>query len=131
MKALEPTPAIDTFVESDWKIKRDPIDGKYAIRVLTGYVAPDGDFDAEHVRAYWFDDSGTLQKTYFGGLETRRSNFQNYEGTAIAHQIDIYHAGGLGLAIRVTEISTAEPLADSEFEIHGHEWTRAFTDEVR
>ena len=39
-RVLEPIPAIDTLTESDWKIKRDQIDGVPAIRVLAGYESP-------------------------------------------------------------------------------------------
>ncbi len=131
MKALEPIPAIDTFVESDWKIKRDTVDGTSTVRVLTGYVSPDGTFDPEHVRAYWFDGTGKLIKTYFMGLETRRSEFQDFGGSAVAHRIDVFRNGGLGMSIRVTDLSPAGALPDSTFELHGHEWTRSFTDEVR
>ena len=56
LKVMEPIPAIDTFVESDWKIKRDTVNGTKTIRVLTGYESPEGKLDPEHVRAYWFDE---------------------------------------------------------------------------
>ena len=52
LKAMEPIPAIDTFVESDWRIKRDTFDGVKTIRVLAGYESPDGTPDPEHARAY-------------------------------------------------------------------------------
>src|SRR6185437_10807079 len=58
-RALEPIPALDTFVESDWKIKRDMVDGVSTIRVLTGYEAPDGKLDPQ-VRAFWFDSNNNL-----------------------------------------------------------------------
>jgi hypothetical protein len=38
---MEPIPAIDTFVESDWRIKRDTLDGIATIRVARGYESPD------------------------------------------------------------------------------------------
>ncbi len=131
MKALEPIPAIDTFVESDWKIKRDSVDGVNAVRVLTGYVNSEGEFDPEHVRAFWFDDSGQLLKSYYLGTETRRSEFQDFSGVHIARRIDVVYNGRLGMLIQVTDIAAAESLPDGTFEIRGHEWTRAFTDETR
>jgi len=131
MKALEPIPAIDTFVESDWKIKRDSVDGVNAVRVLTGYVNSEGEFDPEHVRAFWFDDSGQLLKSYYLGTETRRSEFQDFSGVHIARRIDVVYNGRLGMLIQVTDIAAAESLPDGTFEISGHEWTRAFTDETR
>jgi hypothetical protein len=131
MKALEPIPAIDTFVESDWKITRDSVDGVNAVRVLTGYVNSEGEFDPEHVRAFWFDDSGQLLKSYYLGTETRRSEFQDFSGVHIARRIDVVYNGRLGMLIQVTDIAAAESLPDGTFEISGHEWTRAFTDETR
>jgi hypothetical protein len=131
MKALEPIPAIDTFVESDWKIMRDSVDGVNAVRVLTGYVNSEGEFDPEHVRAFWFDDSGQLLKSYYLGTETRRSEFQDFSGVHIARRIDVVYNGRLGMLIQVTDIAAAESLPDGTFEISGHEWTRAFTDETR
>jgi hypothetical protein len=131
MRSLEPIPAIDTFVESDWKIKRDAANGVNAIRVLTGYVNPEGEFDAEHVRAFWFDDSGTLLKTYYLGNETRRSDFQDFVGITVAHRIQLLHNGGLAMLIQVTDISPGGNVPESTFELLGHEWTRQFTDEVR
>jgi hypothetical protein len=131
MRALEPIPAIDTFVESDWKIKRESVDGANAVRVLTGYVNPEGEFDPEHVRAFWFDDSGQLLKTYYLGNEIRRSKFQDFSGLPIARRIEVLHNGGLGMLIQVTDIASTEPLPAGTFEISGHVWTRAFTDEAR
>jgi hypothetical protein len=77
LKAIEPIPAIDTFVESDWRIKRDTVDGEKTIRVLAGYESPDGELDPEKARGYWFDENGKLVKTFFNGIETRRLEFQN------------------------------------------------------
>jgi len=131
MRAIEPIPAIDTFVESDWKIKRDTVNGTNAMRVLTGYVNPEGEFDPEHVRAFWFDDSGQLLKTYYLGNETRRSEFQDFAGVAVAHRIEVRHNGALGILIQVTDISAGGNTPESTFELHGHEWSRQFTDEVR
>jgi len=131
MRAFEPIPTIDTFVESDWKIKRDSVNGANAVRVLTGYVNPEGEFDSEHVRAFWFDDSGQLLKSYYLGNEIRRSEFQDFSGVHTARRIEVLYNGGLGMLIQVTDIESIGALPDGTFEIRGHEWTRAFTDEVR
>jgi hypothetical protein len=131
LKAMEPIPAIDTFTESDWKIKRDTVDGAKTIRVLTGYENPDGSLDPENARGYWFDDSGKLVKTYFQGLETRRAGFEDYNGIQIAHEISVLHNGALGMLIRVTQVSPAGTVPENTFDLPGHEWTRAFTEEVR
>ena len=131
LKALEPVPAIDTFTESDWRIKRDTVDGTQTLRVLAGYESPEGNLDPEQARGYWFDNSGLLLKTYFKGIETRRSEFEDFAGVKIAHRVDVLRNGASAMRISVTEVSPAGTMPAKTFEVHGHEWTRAFTDEVR
>jgi hypothetical protein len=131
LKAMEPIPAIDTFVESDWRMKRDTVNGVKTIRVLAGYESPDGELDPEQARGYWFDDSGKLLKTYFRGVETRRINFKDFGGVAIASEIRVLHDNQRGMLIRVADVSAAATIPDNIFELRGHEWKRAFTDEVR
>jgi hypothetical protein len=131
LKAIEPIPAIDTFVESDWRIKRETVDGAKTIRVLAGYESPEGTLDAEHARGYWFDENGKLVKTYFQGMETQRLEFAEFSGAQVAHKIKVFHNGALGMLIRVTEVSAAGTVPDNTFKLSGHEWKRAFTDEVR
>ncbi len=131
LKALEPIPAIDTFTESDWKIKRDAVNDVRTVRVLAGYESPEGKLDPEQVRGYWFDDTGLLVKTHFKGIETRRSEVQDFAGAKIARRVDVLKDGALAMRINVTQVSPAGATPAKTFEIHGHEWTRAFTDEVR
>ena len=131
LKTLEPIPAIDTFVESDWRIKRDPAGGVQAVRVLAGYESPEGKLDPEQARGYWFDDSGSLLKTYLGGVETDWSDFEDFSGFRVARQIDVRKDGRLGMRIRVTEVAPVASLPASNFEVKGHEWQRAFTAEER
>ncbi|HKW33667.1 MAG TPA: energy transducer TonB [Candidatus Acidoferrum sp.] len=131
MRALEPIPAIDTFVESDWRMKRDTVEAVKTIRVLTGYESPEGELDAEHARGYWFDEGGKLIKTVFQGLETRRVDFQDFGGVQIARQIRVLKDGQLGMLINIDDVSHAGQVSPKTFELHGHEWKRAFTDEVR
>jgi hypothetical protein len=131
LKVMEPIPAIDTFTESDWKIKRDRVNGIQTVRVLAGYESPDGELDPEHARGYWFDETGKLVKTYFNGIETRRSEFEDFNGVEISHLVNITRNGSLGMSIRVTQVSPAGTMPKSTVELKGHEWIRAFTDEVR
>ena len=131
LKALEPIPAIDTFTESDWKIKRDIIDGVQTVRVLTGYESPEGQLDPEQARGYWFNDTGVLVKTHFKGIETRRSELEDFAGVKIARRIDVLKDGTLAMRINVTEVSSAGATPAKAFDVRGHEWKRAFTDEVR
>jgi len=131
LKAMEPIPAIDTFVESDWRIKRETLDGVKTIRVLAGYESPDGTLDPEHARGYWFDERGELVKTFFSGIETRRSEFDEFGGVEIARKIKVMRDGAVEILISVTQISPAGTIPADAFDLPGHEWNRAFTDEVR
>jgi hypothetical protein len=60
-----------------------------------------------------------------------RSEIEDFGGVAIARQIKVSNSAGVGLFIRVTEVSPAVNVSADEFVLKGHEWTRAFTDEVR
>jgi hypothetical protein len=131
LRVMEPIPAIDTFVESDWRIKRDTVNDVKTIRVLTGYESPEGKFDPEHARVYWFDESGKLLKTFFLGLETDRSQFETFSGVEVPRQIRVLRDGKLAMIITVTQISPPANVDPSTFALPKHEWTRAFTDEVR
>ncbi len=131
LRILEPIPALDTFVESDWRIRRDIVGGVSTIRVLSGYESPDGTLDPEQARGFWFDDSGNLVKAYFEGLEIQRSNFQSYDGVRVARQINVLRNGIQAMTIHVTDILPAGTVDPSIFEIPGHEWVRDFTSEMR
>lgn len=131
LKTLEPIPATDTFVESDWRIKRDTVGDVRAVRVLAGYENPEGKLDPEQARGYWFDDSGVLLKTYLTGVETDRSDFQDFNGIRVARQIDVRKDGRLAIRIRVTDLAPAGSVPADNFELKGHEWQRAFTAEER
>ena len=131
LRVMEPVPAIDTFVESDWRMKRDAVDGLKTIRVLAGYESPEGNLDPQQARGYWFDENGKLTKTFFQGVETQRSNFEEFDGAQVAQVIKVLRAGSVGMVIRVTEMSTAGAVPEAMFTLRGHEWNRAFTDEVR
>jgi len=130
-RILEPIPAPDTFQEGDWRMKRDTLNGVNSIRVLTGYESPEGQLDPEQVRAFWFDESGLLLKTYFKGIETQRSEFVDFNGVRIAHRIDVRKDNKLAMRIRVTEVQAASAISDKTFEVPHHEWKRVFTDEAR
>lgn len=130
-RLIEPIPTLDTFVESDWRMKREMVEGTSTIRVLTGYEGPDGKLDPEHARGYWFDSSGHLVKTYFRGIETRRTAFKDFQATQIPRQIVAMYNGTPAIVIQVTEITAVGSVPDSIFDVPGHEWQRAFTDEER
>jgi hypothetical protein len=131
LRITEPIPAIDTFIESDWRINRTNDNGESSVRVLSGYESPEGKLDPQHARAYWFTSSGQLIETYSNGIETRRSNFQEFAGLSVARTVAIYSNGGVALKLAVTELSANPNISPKLFELKGHEWTRQFTDEVR
>jgi hypothetical protein len=126
-RMMEPIPAIDTFVESDWRIKRDTVNGLSTVRVLTGYEGSDGKLDPVQARGYWFDDTGQLLKSYFRGIETERSEFSAFGQFKVAHRIDALKDGKLAMRIRVTELNPAGDVPESKFRLPGHEWERIFT----
>jgi hypothetical protein len=72
-----------------------------------------------------------LLKTFLGGIETERSDFQSFDALKIAHQITLRKEGKPAMRIRVTEVAPAPPLSAKDFELKGHEWQRAFTAEER
>lgn len=131
MRLMEPIPAIDTFVESDWRMKRDTVDGVKTIRVLTGYESPQGELDKQKARAYWFDEEGQLRKLFVQGLEVLRSDFQEFDSAQVAKQIRVLNGGATAIIVKVTELSTSGGFSGTNFEIPKHKWQRAFTDEVR
>jgi hypothetical protein len=131
LQTMEPIPAIDTFVESDWRIKRDIVNGEDAIRVLAGYESPEGKLDPERARGYWFDESGVLVKTYLHGIESRWLDFQDYSGLKVPRQIDVLKDEKLAMRMRIVEIAPADSIAASSFVLKGHERKRAFTAEER
>lgn len=131
-RVLEPIPRTDEFYEADWKIKREPAESVPAIRILAGYEAPDGTLDPEQARGYWIDAvSGRLVKTFFKGLEARRSDFVEFEGAQVARKLVVYSKQLVALEIRVQEIS-AVPTPDAKlFRIPKHESKVKFTDQLR
>lgn len=129
---MEPIPAIDTFVESDWRIESETVADEKLVRVLSEYESPEGKLDPEHARGFWFNANGNLLKTYFYGLEARRSDFQDYQGVHVARRIDVFHDAAPVIRIRVTDITAADDsLPRNAFELKGHEITRQFTSEAR
>jgi hypothetical protein len=128
---LEPIPAIDTFVESDWRINSEAYGGAKVVRVLAGYESPEGKLDPQHARGYWFDANGNLVKTFFDDLETRRSEFEDFGMVHVARRMDVYHENAPAIRIHVTEIAPAGTAPKGAFELKGHEVTRQFTSEAR
>jgi hypothetical protein len=130
-KVIEPIPAIDTFVESDWRIKRDSVDGTNLLRVASGYESPEGVPDSVRFRGYWIDGKGQLIKSYASGMETRRVEFADFGGKAVARRVDVLTGGKLVMRLRLTELAAAGTVDPKMFVVPKHEWVRQFTAEVR
>lgn len=130
-QVVEPAPATDGFVESDWRIKRDLVNGIPAIRVLSGYESPEGKLDPEQARGYWFDSAGLLLKLYLHGPETYWSDFQPYGSMNIAREVDVRKEGQLMIRFQIKDISPSPTEPDDYFRIKHHEWKRVFTAEER
>ena len=131
LEFTEPIPVLDSFYEADWRIRRDTAASVKCIRVAAGYESPSGDPDPQQFRGFWFDERGNLVKTYLRGIETRRTNFFPFDAFQVAKEIQVLQNNALVMLIRVNQISPAGELADSTFELKGHDWVRAFTAEMR
>jgi hypothetical protein len=130
---LEPIPAIDTFTESDWRMKRDTVDGVKTIRVARGPDGASGNLDINEGNGYWFDEDGRLVRAVTGKLDVRSSDFVAFDGAQFAKTIKVLSATG-GVAIMAgfddLQILTSPP-NPALFVLRGHDWKRQFTAEVR
>ena len=107
------------FAESDWRIRRDTAGGVETIRVARGYEAPDGTPDPQAFNAYWFDGQGLLVKSFKTGLEERNTDFRDFNGVKVAHQVDVLSGGKLGLRISVTELAPVGTVDTGMFVLKG------------
>ncbi|HTW78514.1 MAG TPA: hypothetical protein VME23_03105 [Terracidiphilus sp.] len=131
LRIVEPIPATDTMTESDWRIKRDTVDGIKTIRVVRGSERPDGELDPSNSEGFWFDESGQLIKCSVSGLEILEKNIQPYGGVQVARSIDVKKGDQNAAVITVTGVGPADPSLAKTFKVKGHEWQRQFTAEVR
>ncbi|WP_035352132.1 hypothetical protein [Edaphobacter aggregans] len=130
LKAIEPIPATDTFVESDWRIDRKTIDNVSLIRVATGHESAEGTLDGQS-RGLWFNSDGLLIRSHFRGLDTVQSQFQDFRGVQVPRLIGVLSDGKLAVRISITSIEATQPAPSSSFTLSGHDWKRQFTDEAR
>ena len=121
LSAIDPIPYSSDVIESDWRIKRDTVDGISTIRVARGYEAPDGTPDRQQFNGYWFDNSGQLVKSYQIGLEIKRYEPENFNGTNTAHRIDVLANGKIGMRIQVTSVEPSGQPDPAIFVLQGHE----------
>jgi len=130
LTTFEPIPASDTMTESDWRIRRDSLDGVKAIRVIRGPEGPDGKPGPE-AQALWFGEDGRLLKSSGRGLDTIPGDERPYGGMNVAHTIYVAKDGKVGMRVTVKEIAAPPPDAEKTIKLKGHEWQRAFTAEER
>ncbi len=61
-----------------------------------------------------------------------KADHRPHYAVKVAHSMDVWKDGQLGMKIRVTEVTPlATPPDAKTFELPGHDWQRAFTDEAR
>lgn len=131
LRVLEPIPAEDTMTESDWRIRRDTVEGLPTIRVARGEEEQNGDLMPSNAEGFWFDESGRLVKYVVERSEIRLTNVEQYDGVPVPRLISVYQSGNLVMRIQVKEIAPADSAKEKDFKLEGHEWKRAFTAEVR
>jgi hypothetical protein len=131
LTVMEPLPEARLVHNSDWKIKRDEVDGVATVRVATGREDSDGTPDPKSFEAYWFDDSGQLVKTYSNSMQTKRSEFEDFHGISVARRVEVLRSGKVGMRIDVTELGPAGTIDPQIFTIKGHDWKRDYATEVR
>jgi hypothetical protein len=131
MLIVEPIPAADTMTESDWRIRRDTVDGRKTIRVFRGPEGPNGELDPKTSQGYWFDESGRLVKSFTSNFEIRPSAIAPYAGVQMPHQIDLMSDSKVGMRFLVKDIQPADTALSKTLTLKGHEWQRAFTAETR
>jgi hypothetical protein len=131
LTVMEPIPADESVRESDWRITRDVVGGAATVRVAMGHENPDGTPDARDFIGYWFDEAGELVKSYVNGLETRRTDFRDFNGMKVARRLEVRLTNAVGMRIQVTELGPAGPVDTHIFTIKRHVWVRASTAEER
>ena len=132
LTAMEPIPGTDSpFRNSDWKIRRDTVDGAATVEVWRGRTNSDGMPDTKDFEGYWFDGEGRLVKTVLNSLQTRRTNFEDYNGVQVARQVEVLLGGKVGMRIEVTALGPAGHVDPHIFTIKRHEWMWQPGSEVR
>ena len=131
LTVMEPIPASDSVREADWTFKREAVGDVAAVRVATGHEDADGKPDPKDFNAYWFDETGQLVKSYGNGMETRRTDFRDFNGVKVARRVEVLLANKVGMRISVTEVGPAGRVDSHMFTIKRHDWVRQATSEVR
>jgi len=134
LSIVEPIPAGDTMTESDWRLKRDAVNGEPAIRIMRGDETAGVPLDPKSTNAYWFDEHGNLLQAYASKLALSYVKPQDFEGTYLPREIlGKTSSGGIAFKLDVDEVAALDVanVSKKEFKLSGHEWKRQFTAEVR
>ena len=131
LTVMEPIPDTGVVRNSDWKITQDVVKDVATTRVATGHENSDWTPDPKDFNAYWFDETGQLVRTYVNSMQTRRLNFEDFNGTSVARRVEVLVAGKVGMRIDVTELGPAGTVDPHLFTIKGHDWRRDYATEVR
>jgi hypothetical protein len=132
MTAVEPLPAGDTMTESDWRLRREMVDGVSTLRVTRGEV---DHANPKTSNGYWFDESGRLVQAYASKLALSYSGYRPVAEGAVPTTIAGRVAAG-GTVVMQIDLEEPVPLSaatlgKNSFRVPGHEWKRQFTAEVR
>jgi hypothetical protein len=132
LTAMEPLPATDAlFLEKDWRVKRDTVDGVALTRVASVREGAEAMPDAKEFYGFWFDEAGQLVKSRGNGLETRRVDFSDFNGVKVARRVEVTMGGKVGMRIDVKELRPAGKVDGHVFSMKGYGWAREYTFEVR
>jgi hypothetical protein len=131
LTAMEPIPESSSVDESEWRIKHQVVDGVSTTCVSKGNESADGTPDGSDFEAYWFDQSGELVKSSLNGLETRRSDFSNFNGVQVARKVEVVLKGKVGMQVEVNALGPAGKVDSHIFTIQRHEWTPEALPEAR
>ncbi len=129
---MEPIPdASDGFAESDWRMRREELNGVKVVRMAVGSDEDIANMAQGFAKAFWFDDDSRLIRAMVASLQIDRSNFTHFNGTQVARNIDIRSKNGFVMQIRVIGVDAAVDFPKDEFKLSGHEYPHNFTPEVR
>jgi hypothetical protein len=129
LEAVEPIPTLDTMTESDWRIRREDLNGISTVRVYRG---GEPEVDLSHANGYWFDADHRLVQALYNSTFFTYTNLQAFAGGSFPRLIlGRSHTGALGLKIEVQSVNTPPEIAKNFFKVPGSEWKRQFTAEER
>lgn len=134
LTAVEPIPATDTMTESDWRLRKAPMEDAPALLVMRGEQTTEGVPSLENSWPFWFGEDGRLLRTYVSKIVMSYEKPRLFDGIQVPTQISGRSASGqLVFRLSVEELRDAQAseLGSDVFRIPGHEWKRQFTAEVR